>query len=537
MKKENKKYIFVTGGVLSGIGKGIAAASIGALLKENNYNINFLKIDGYLNIDPGTMNPIEHGEVYVTGDGYESDLDLGHYERFLDIETSKNNNLTMGQVFYSILQDERDGKFLGKTVQIIPHVTNIIKNRILSMEGDIIIVELGGTIGDIESLAMIEAIRQMPRTVGKENVLFAHLVYVPYLDNSKEVKTKPCQQSVSRLRELGIAPDILICRVEEEKLNKKTISKISCFCDIDENCVIEAQNVDNIYKVIENFHKQSLDSIILHKLNLMAKNSDISKWKKYIHTFNKSKKTHNVALVGKYSELSDSYKSIIEAINHACISIGKKSNIIIIDSENVFYEKNKLFINDTFFGDYIKKLHINSIIIPGGFGNRGIEGKINICKFARENNIPLLGICLGMQCMVIEYARSNGHKNANSTEFDKNTDFPIVDLMDEQRNFSKKGGTMRLGNYECCLTDGKVKNIYKNSKIVERHRHRYEVNMELFNSINADYLKITGVHNEKLPEIIEHTTNKFYVGCQFHPEFKSRPFLPHPLFSELVREK
>lgn len=537
MRKQNKKYIFVTGGVLSGIGKGIAAASIGALLKENDYNINFLKIDGYLNIDPGTMNPIEHGEVYVTCDGYESDLDLGHYERFLDIETSRNNNLTMGQVYYSILQSEREGNFLGKTVQIIPHVTDIIKNRIIETEGDIVVVELGGTIGDIESLAMIEAIRQMSRSVGKENVLFVHLVYVPYLENSKEVKTKPCQQSVSKLRELGIAPDILICRVENEKLNKKSISKISCFCDIDENCVIEAQNVDNIYKVIDNFHKQSLDSIILHKLNLMTKNSDISKWKKFIHVYNKSKKTHNVALIGKYSELSDSYKSIIEAINHACVSVGKRSNITIIDSKNVIYDKENLIVNNNNFMDYIKKNYIKSIVIPGGFGDRGIEGKINICKFARENNIPLLGICLGMQCMVIEYARNNGHINANSTEFDKNTDFPIVDLMDEQKSLSKKGGTMRLGNYECKLLNGKVKNLYNSNKIVERHRHRYEVNIELFNSIKSDDLSISGLYVDKLPEIVEHKTNRFYVGCQFHPEFKSRPFTPHPLFLELIREK
>ncbi len=525
-----QKFIFITGGVLSSLGKGVASASIGSILESMGYNITFLKLDPYLNIDPGTMNPYQHGEVYVTEDGAETDLDLGHYERFTNVTLTKYNNTTSGKLYHSLLEKERRGAYLGATVQVIPHFTNEIIRSIekAASKSEIALVEIGGTVGDIESLPFLEAIRQMGLELGRENALFIHLTYVPYIKAAGELKTKPSQHSVKELRAIGIQPDILICRADRP-LPKAIKRKLALFTNVEEDAVISAPDVDIIYRIPLYLHREKIDQIIAKRLNLPYKEPDLKHWQKIVNTLTKLKEEVEIGIVGKYVELKDAYKSIIESFNHAQIPNQIKVNLHWINADEITEENIQEKLGS-----------LDGILVPGGFGERGVEGKILTAKFARENNVPYFGICLGMQVAVIEFARNVvGLKEANSTEFDPETPYPVIDLMPEQKGIDKKGGTMRLGAYKCTLIEGtKAYEIYGKKEIYERHRHRYEFNPDFRPLLEEKGLIVSGVYRAKnLAEIIElpEDMHQWFVACQFHPEFKSKPFSPHPLFVSFVK--
>lgn len=522
-----KKYIFITGGVLSSLGKGVTSAAIGSILESMGYKITLMKLDPYLNIDPGTMNPYQHGEVFVTEDGAETDLDLGHYERFTNAVMTKHNNTTSGKLYHNLLEKERRGAFLGATVQVIPHFTNEIKKSIekVAENHDITLVEIGGTVGDIESLPFLEAIRQMGIENKKEDVMYINLTYVPYIKVAGELKTKPSQHSVKELRAIGIQPDILIGR-SEFPLPKDIKRKLSLFTNVDEDSVFSAPDLDIIYEIPLYFKKEGLDKAIAKHLNLEYREPDLSKWKKIVTALSKLEKEVDIGIVGKYVELKDAYKSINESLIHAQIPNKVKINIHWINSEK---------INQENYQEMLKGL--DGILVPGGFGDRGIEGKILTAKYARENNIPYFGICLGMQIAVIEFARSvAGLEGANSTEFNPFTPHPVIDIMPDQKNVDKKGGTMRLGAYKCTLKPGtKAYQIYGQNEISERHRHRYEFNPKYVPILEEKGLVVSGVYKARnLPEIVEIPNHRWFIACQFHPEFKSKPFAPHPLFVSFV---
>jgi len=525
------KFIFITGGVLSSLGKGIAAASLGRLLKSRGYSVTIQKFDPYINIDPGTMNPIQHGEVFVTVDGGETDLDLGHYERFIDEDLSKYNNFTSGTIYKNVLDNERKGKFLGATVQVIPHVTDEIKEcvrKTLSRRKvDIVITEIGGTVGDIESLPFLEAIRQFKKDVGKENVLYIHVTYIPYLKTTEELKSKPTQHSVKELRSIGIQPDIIICR-SEKKLSDGIRKKISLFCDIEEQDTIEAVDAEHLYDVPLLLQEQKLDLRVLSKLKLEQGTSNLDGWKKMVDTIHHLKGNVEIGIVGKYVDLKDAYISIVESLNHGGYYFKKNVSFNFIDSESMEKDniKNNVLSN------------MNGILIPYGFGLRGISGKINAIRYAREKKIPFFGICLGMQCAVIEFARNVlGIKDANSTEFDTETKNPVIDLMKEQKSLNNMGGTMRLGSYKCRLKVGtKAYGAYKKRLICERHRHRYEFNNNYRKVVEEAGMIVSGVNPDKnLVEIVEVKDHPWFVAVQFHPEFRSRPDRPHPLFRDFIK--
>ncbi|HJV07131.1 MAG TPA: CTP synthase [Chromobacteriaceae bacterium] len=532
------KYIFVTGGVVSSLGKGIAAASIAAILESRGLKVTMLKLDPYINVDPGTMSPFQHGEVFVTEDGAETDLDLGHYERFIHAKMKKSNNFTTGQVYESVITKERRGDYLGGTVQVIPHITDEIKHKVHEGAGDadVAIVEIGGTVGDIESLPFLEAIRQMRSNLGRKNTLYVHLSYVPYIATAGEIKTKPTQHSVKELREIGIQPDILLCRMDRE-LPDDEKRKIALFCNVEENAVIGCYDSDSIYKVPGMLHAQGIDSIIAEQLQLELPEADLSEWNRIIDAIEHPTQEVNIAMVGKYVDLTESYKSLSEALQHAGIHTHSHVNIIYIDSEDIERDGP----------DALKDM--DAILVPGGFGKRGVEGKIKAVRFARENNIPYLGICLGMQIALIEYARDvAGLQGANSTEFDLDTDYPVVALIDEWVNHDGKvetrdensnlGGTMRLGGQECELVPGSLAaQVYGKASITERHRHRYEVNNYYVPRLEAAGLTISGrsAGHEKLVETVELKNHRWFFACQFHPEFTSTPRNGHPLFKAYVQ--
>ena len=531
------KYIFITGGVVSSLGKGIASASLATLLESRGLNVTLLKLDPYINVDPGTMSPFQHGEVFVTHDGAETDLDLGHYERFVRIQLSKRNNFTAGRVYENVIERERRGDYLGATVQIIPHITDEIKK--LTLEGaegsDIALVEIGGTAGDIESLPFMETIRQLSLELGRENALFIHLTLLPYIKVAGELKTKPTQHSVKELRSIGIQPDILICRSEKE-LPEAERKKIALFTNVEANSVFTSQDVDTIYKVPRALHDQGLDNEVVRKLGLKCHDANLSEWDKVVEDLSNPEQSVDIAMVGKYMDLTESYKSLSEALIHAGIHTRTKVNIHYFDSEEI--EKNG--------PDELSEM--SAILVPGGFGNRGIEGKILTVKYARENKIPYLGICLGMQVAVIEYARNKaGMADANSTEFNSDTKYPVVGLItewkDESGNVetrdenSNLGGTMRLGGQECKLVEkSNAREIYGQASIVERHRHRYEVNDLLINKIEKAGLKVSGRSADgNLVEMVELDDHPWFVACQFHPEFTSTPRDGHPLFESFIK--
>jgi len=525
------KFIFVTGGVLSSLGKGICAASLGRLLKSRGYSITIQKLDPYINIDPGTMNPIQHGEVYVTDDGGETDLDLGHYERFIDENLSKYNNFTTGKIYQNVIDNERRGDYLGSTVQVIPHITDEIKSSIKKTlnrrKTDLVITEIGGTVGDIESLPFLEAIRQFKKDIGKENVLYIHVTYVPYLKTTEELKSKPTQHSVKELRSIGIQPDIIICR-SEKPVDEALKAKISLFCDIGNEDTIEALDADHLYEIPLKLQKENLDLRVIEKLGLKVRKSNLSSWKELVKRINKLDGKVKIGIVGKYTNLKDAYISIVESLNHGGYHYGKKVEIVWINSEDIEDCKTDLDILDS----------VDGVLVPYGFGYRGINGKINAIKYARENNIPFFGICLGLQCAVIEFTRNVlGLKEANSSEFDPDTDDPVIDLMMDQKDVKEKGGTMRLGSYNCRLKKGtKAYKAYAKADITERHRHRFEFNDNYKDMLEKAGMSITGINPEKgLAEIVEIDKHPWFVAVQFHPEFKSRPENPHPLFREFVK--
>ena len=526
------KYIFVTGGVVSSLGKGITAASLGRLLKNRGYKVTIQKFDPYINIDPGTMSPYQHGEVFVTDDGTETDLDLGHYERFIDINLGKNSNVTTGKIYWSVLQKERRGDYLGHTVQVIPHITNEIKNRVYRVgdddNADIVITEIGGTVGDIESLPFLEAIRQIKKEVGRNDVLYIHVTLVPYIGAAGELKTKPTQHSVKELRSIGIQPDIIVCRTERA-LSDEMKDKLALFCDIDKDAVIENKTLNSIYEVPLLLSEEGMDRIVLEKLDLPNRPCDMEDWKKMVESIYNTEKTLEIALVGKYVALHDAYLSVAEALNHAGIANKAKVNIHWIDSETL--EDPNLTMEEVFKG-------MDGIVVPGGFGNRGIEGKIRAVQYARENKVPYLGLCLGMQCAVMEFARNVvGLEGATSSEFHEDAKFPVIDLMPDQVDISEKGGTMRLGLYPCKLVDGtKAQAVYDANLIYERHRHRWEFNNKYRTEmVNAGLILSGTSPDDRLVEIIEIKDHPWFVGCQFHPEFKSRPNHAHPLFRGFVK--
>ncbi len=524
------KYIFITGGVMSSLGKGITAASLGKLLKSRGLKVTIQKIDPYINVDPGTMNPFQHGEVYVTDDGAETDLDLGHYERFLDQNLTQDNNLTSGRIYREVISKERKGEYLGATVQMIPHITDEIKGCIKSLaeKGDfeVVITEVGGTVGDIESLPFLEAIRQLKNDIGKDNVLYIHVTFIPYIKQIGELKTKPTQHSVKELRSIGIQPDIIICR-SDRRLSKEALRKIALFCDVEIEAIINNVDVEEIYEVPLYLQEEGLDEIVIKKLNLESKESNMENWKKMLEEAAVSKETVKIGLVGKYTRLSDAYLSVTEAVKHAGYANRCKVNTTLISAE-------KLLNKDV--GEILN--HYNGILVPGGFGIRGIEGKIDAIKYVRKNKIPFLGICLGMQCAVIEFARNVvGLANANSSEFNPKTPHPVIDLLPEQKDIKEKGGTMRLGVYPCKLTpDTKAFSAYKKELIYERHRHRYEFNNEYLDILIKSGLIISGKSPDgKLVEMIELKDHPWFIAEQFHPEFKSRPNRAHPLFIEFIK--
>lgn len=524
------KYIFITGGVVSGLGKGITAASLGRLLKARGLKITAQKLDPYLNVDPGTMNPVQHGEVFVTDDGAETDLDLGHYERFIDESLSQNSNLTSGRVYWKVISDERKGVYGGQTIQIIPHVTNEIKRYIqhnADTGADICLVEIGGTVGDIESQPFLEAIRQFAVDVGRENCLFIHVTLVPYLAASDELKSKPTQHSVKEMLSIGIRPDIIVCRTEHP-LTEDIKNKIALFCDVSKDCVIENNNCDILYAVPMMLKEQKMDEVVIKKLGLNCGAPDLTDWEAMLDALRHPKQTVKIAMVGKYVELHDSYISVNEALKHGGIETRSAVDIKWIDSESL--EKEGADINEI-LGD------MDGILVPGGFGSRGIEGKIKACEYARTHNVPYLGICLGMQIAIIEFARNVlGLKDANSAEIDPETPYPVIDILPEQKDVTDMGGTMRLGQYPCSLNpESKAYELYGASMIYERHRHRYEVN----NDYRTDLLKggmiFAGTSPDNhIVEMVEIPSHPWFVAGQFHPEFKSRPNKPHPLFRGFV---
>ena len=531
------KYIFITGGVVSSLGKGITASSIGRLLKARGFKINMIKIDPYLQIDAGTMSPYEHGEVFVTDDGGETDLDLGNYERFVDICLKADNNITTGKVYWSVLSKERRGDYLGKTVQVIPHITNEIKDRIktLGKESDITIVEIGGTVGDIESLPFLEAIRQFKKDVGRDNVLYIHVSLLPFIRTAGEVKTKPTQHSVKELRGIGIQPDILVCRTEIP-IGEKTREKLALFCDVEKEAVIEARDARTIYEVPLNLEREGIGKLIAKKLKLNEINNaepDLKEWRAMVDRIINPLNEITIGIVGKYVILKDAYMSIMEALVHAGAKNDTKVNIRWISSEELETGNYKEILNN-----YRENEVLDGILIPGGFGERGVDGKVNAVKYARENKIPFLGICLGMQCAVIEFARNVCNlKNANSTEFDEETPYPVIDLLPEQREIEEKGGTMRLGAYPAILKEGTLAHkLYGKTEVNERHRHRYEVNPEYHKILEENGLVISGTSPDgKLAEFVELPNHPYFIATQAHPEFKSRPNKPHPLFDGLVK--
>jgi CTP synthase len=533
------KYVFVTGGVVSSLGKGIAAASLGAILESRGITVTHLKLDPYINVDPGTMSPFQHGEVFVTEDGAETDLDLGHYERFTSAKMGKRNNFTTGQIYDTVLKKERRGEYLGKTVQVIPHITDEIKAHIKrGAEGaDVAIVEVGGTVGDIESLPFLEAIRQMGFEEGRNNTCFLHLTLLPYIPTAGELKTKPTQHSVKELREIGIQPDVLLCRADRE-IPEDEKGKIALFCNVQREAVIEVLDADSIYKIPAMLHDQMLDEIVCHKLDILAKAADLSVWGRLVEALEHPDHQVDIAFVGKYVDLTESYKSLIEALKHAGIHTRSKVNIHYLDSEDI--EKDGC--------GALKGM--DAILVPGGFGKRGTEGKIAAIRYARENKVPYLGICLGMQLAVVEFARDvAGLAGAHSTEFDQNSPFPVIGLITEWQDASGKvekrdensdlGGTMRLGGQLCQLADGtRARQIYGAPEIVERHRHRYEVNNTLLAQLEAKGLIVAGrAPGTDLCEMVElpADVHPWFVGCQFHPEFTSTPRNGHPLFKSFVQ--
>jgi len=525
------KYIFITGGVASSLGKGIIAASLAKLFQARQFRVAIQKFDPYINIDPGTLNPYEHGECYVTEDGAETDLDLGHYERFLNTPTSQANNITTGRIYEYVIQQERKGKYLGKTVQVIPHITDEIIRRVTLLgktnDYDIILTEIGGTIGDIESLPFVEAVRQMKFDLGDENCLVIHLTLIPYLKSAQELKTKPTQHSVKRLNENGIRPDVLVCRTEHA-LGKELKRKLALFCNVDQASVIEAIDVDSIYKVPLEMVQEGLDAICLKKMGITDyQEANLVKWKKFLAQYNSPTTEVTIGLIGKYVELQDAYKSILEAVLHAGASNFCKVNIKSIQSSEITAE------------NVAEKLHdLKGVIVAPGFGTRGIEGKITAIQYVREKNIPFFGICLGMQCCVIEFARNVLHlEDANSTENKKDCKHPVVHLMEEQRGVNKLGGTMRLGAYKCQLEkDSLAYKAYETEEISERHRHRYEFNNNYIGAFEKAGLKMTGRNTVKnLVEIVEIHNHPFFIGTQFHPEYKSTVENPHPLFIDFIK--
>ncbi|WKS94780.1 CTP synthase [Riemerella columbina] len=529
MSKKNTKYIFVTGGVTSSLGKGIISASLGLLLKSRGFNVTIQKLDPYINIDPGTLNPYEHGECYVTEDGAETDLDLGHYERFLDAPTSQNNNVTTGRIYQTVIEKERRGDFLGKTVQVIPHITNEIKRRIKILgqkDYDIIITEIGGTVGDIESLPYIESVRQLKWELGEHNSMVIHLTLLPYLAASGELKTKPSQHSVRQLMESGIQADVLVCR-SEHKIPKDVRAKLAQFCNVPSDNVIECMDADTIYQVPIELQKQHFDEVVMKALDLKeTAAADLDNWKNFLKKYKNPKRSVQIALVGKYVSLQDSYKSIVEAFIHAGADLEAEVNIRWVYSGDLENENAAEVLKG-----------VDGILIAPGFGDRGIEGKIVAAQYAREQGIPVLGICLGMQIMTIEFARNVlGYEKANSMEFDINTPYPVISLMEEQKNVVEKGGTMRLGAWKCSLKKGsKLAEIYHTSNIAERHRHRYEFNSEYREDYENQGLIPTGTNPDTgLVEAVELSGHPFYVGVQYHPEYKSTVATPHPLFKALV---
>ena len=532
------KYIFITGGVVSSLGKGIAAASIGALLESRGLSVSLIKVDPYINVDPGTMSPFQHGEVFVTNDGTETDLDLGHYERFVRFQASKKNNFTAGKVYETVIRNERKGNYLGGTVQVIPHITNEIKKRIKEggQKKDVAIVEIGGTVGDIESQPFVEALRQMALELPNSSWAFVHLTLVPYINASGELKTKPTQHSVKELRSLGISPDILICRSEQE-LPKDEKNKIALFCSVPNDSVISMHDVDTVYSIPALLNKQKVDRTILEKLKIKTNNPKLNDWKRVVKAKLLPEKEVNVSFVGKYTELKDSYKSINEALEHAGIKNKAQVNINFVEAENLTSKNIRKTLKNA-----------DAVLIPGGFGERGVEGMILACKFARENNIPYLGICLGMQVAIIEYARNVlKFKSANSTEFDQDTKYPVIGLITEWSDISGKrekrnkssdlGGTMRLGGQICKLKKSSNSyKMYKNTEIVERHRHRYEVNPKFKDDMNKKGLSVVGTSIDgKLVEMIEIPDHKWFLACQFHPEFTSNPRDGHPIFNSYIK--
>jgi CTP synthase len=523
------KFIFVTGGVVSSLGKGIASASIGCLLEARGLKVTLQKIDPYLNVDPGTMSPFQHGEVFVTDDGAETDLDLGHYERFTATTMTRENNITAGQIYHSVITKERHGDYLGATVQVVPHITDEIKCRIFALAKknnlDVVITEIGGTVGDIEGQPFLEAARQLPYDVGRENVLYVHLTLVPYIRVAAELKTKPTQHSVKALREIGIQPDVLLCRTEKP-FDESARNKIALFCNVHPDSVFQALDADEIYEIPLIFNRQGLDDVILRKLNLASRTQNLDEWQAMVNRVRDIKDAVNIGVVGKYVNLQDAYKSIYEALRHGGFENDVTLQIHRIDSERLHGERLQA-----------KLLELDGVLIPGGFGARGIEGKIEAVQVAREQNIPFFGICLGMQCALIEFARNVCKLDrANSSEFDPETPHPVVHLLEAQKSIENLGGTMRLGAYPCRLSDGsRSAKAYGTSSISERHRHRFEVNNQYRTQLEKKGLRIAGVYEkENLVEIIEIPNHPWFVGCQFHPEFKSRPLRAHPLFREFI---
>lgn len=530
-KQKKTKYIFVTGGVTSSLGKGIIASSLAKLLQSKGLSVTIQKLDPYLNVDPGTLNPYEHGECYVTDDGAETDLDLGHYERFLNVQTSQANNVTTGRIYYNVLNKERRGDFLGKTVQVIPHITDEIKRHILLLGStskyDIVITEIGGCVGDIESLPFLEAVRQLKWELGDNNMLTIHLTLIPYLKSAEELKTKPTQHSVKQLQESGLQPDILVCRTEHH-LPQDIRKKIALFCNVDSKSVIEAIDAKTIYDVPILMRKEKLDQRVLYMLDIYNdKDSDMSKWEDFLKRHKNPEQTVKIGLIGKYVELKDAYKSIIESFIHAGAENKCKVELVWIHSESLDAEK----VEESLSG-------LHGVLVAPGFGERGIEGKIAAVKYVRENNIPFFGICLGMQMAVIEFARNViGWPSAHSTEMEKTTEYPVIDLMADQQNVENKGGTMRLGAYNCKLAEKSLaKKIYGKSKISERHRHRWEFNNKFRKDYETNGMTIGGTNPENdLVEIIEIDSHPFFIGVQFHPELKSTVMQPHPIFISFVK--
>lgn len=534
MAKNSKKYIFVTGGVTSSLGKGLAAASIASLLERRGIKLNMLKMDPYINVDPGTMSPIQHGEVFVTDDGAETDLDLGHYERFTSLTLSKKNNFTTGQVYLKVIESEREGKYLGKTVQVVPHITDEIKRRIhvASEDSDLLIGEIGGTVGDIESLPFLEAIRQFALDVGQENVLFIHLVLLPYIAAAQELKSKPAQHSVKEMRSIGLFPQIIICR-SDRKIDDSILDKLSMFCNVSKNNVFESPDVETIYELPLVLHKQGLDERIAELLGIWATRPNITDLEQVVYNIKHPLKTVKIGIVGKYTELVESYKSLDEALRHGAIANQVKLEPIYIDAEELMEDKKRAELLGS----------VNGILVPGGFGKRGTEGKIRAVEYARLNKIPYFGICLGMQLAVIEFARHvAGIKNATSEEFvDYNPNQPakedlVIHYMHGQTQDGPKGGNMRLGAYNCDISKSSLAHkIYGEDKITERHRHRLEVNNKYLPILKEKGLIVSGANPDlNLVEISELKNHPYFIGCQYHPEFKSRPFKPHPLFRTFI---